>query len=311
MSHPASSAHEPMRPRDLLDLVALGGIWGGSFLFMRISVPEFGPVVLIALRVSIAAAMLTALLAARGNLRSVGSHAGRLALLGSFNTAIPFTLFAFATLRLPAGFSSVLNATVPLFGAIVGLIWLRQRLGARQSLGLVIGFAGVVVLVLGKAHPGATVFGGDGVAIAAGLSASLLYGIAAHYTKRHFAGVPPLVIATGTQLASSLMLLPLALYYWPATRPSLRAFLCALTLGLVCTGLAYLLYFRLLAHVGPTRSMTVTYLIPVFGMIWGALFLSERITLSMIVGCAIILLGIASVTTPRKPPAEPSARSTV
>lgn len=279
-----------MSTRDRVELVLLGAIWGSSFLFMRVAAPEFGPLALIAVRVAVAAVFLTAVLAWRGQAAGLRGNMRELTLIGTINSAVPFSLFAFATLSLSAGFSSVLNATAPLFAAAVGLLWLRERLSLRQNLGLALGFAGVVVLVSSKLS-----LAGDRLAVLAGLAAAVCYGIAAHYTKRRLARLKPLAIAAGSQIGASLVLLPFAVLTWPEAAPSTRSIVYAIVLGVVCTGLAYVLYFRLLERIGTARSMTVTYLVPLFGMLWGFLFLGEPVTLRMLLGGGVVLAGVTLV----------------
>lgn len=194
----------------------------------------------------------------------------------------------------------MLNATTPLFGALVGMLFLREPLGARRGLGLCVGFAGVVLLVSGKLRAGA-----DDTAIGAGLLAGLLYAISAHYTKRKLAGASPLAISAGSQIAAAVLLLPFALWYWPRELPSAAAWGCALTLGAICTALAYIVFFHLLRRAGTTRSMTVTYLVPVFGALWGYVWLDEPVTLTLLCGGAVILLGVLIVN--RAPSPKPSA----
>lgn len=279
-----------MKPRDGLEFLLLAALWGGSYLFMRVAAPEFGPVALIALRVAIAAACLLPVLWLRGGFGELKAHAGPIAVVGLISSALPFVLIAYALLSVTAGFAAILNATSPLFGAVVAHVWLRDRLSPSQALGLLIGFAGVVVLVWGKAsfQPG-----GSGWAILAALGATLLYGIATSFAKKRLAGVNPLAIATGSQLGAALALLPFAIGYWPPSPLPLKAWLSALALGVACTGVAYVLYFRLLANLGPTRAISVTFLIPVFGMLWGGLFIHEAITINMLVGGGVILVGTA------------------
>jgi drug/metabolite transporter (DMT)-like permease len=279
-----------MRPRDLLDLVLLAALWGGSFLFVRAAVPYFGPFALIELRVGIAALVLLPLLAMRGKFGELRRNAAAIAVVGLTNSALPFTLFAYASLTMTAGFAAILNATAPLFGAMVAHTWLKDRLTRVQGLGLLIGFSGVLLLVWGRT---AFAGGGSGWAVAAALCATLAYGIAANYTKRTLTGVGSLSIATGSQCAAALALLPLAMWAWPAVTPPLRTWLEVVLLGVASTAVAYLLYFRLIANVGPTRAVSVTFLVPVFGMLWGALYLGEVVTLSMLLGCGVILLGTA------------------
>jgi drug/metabolite transporter (DMT)-like permease len=282
-----------MRRRDITDLVLLAALWGASFLFTRIAAPAFGPIALAELRVAIAAVMLVALLAWRADLSELRTHAGRFLVLGAVNTAIPFSLFAYAALTITAGLASILNATVPLFGALVASAWLRERLAPLQWLGMAIGMAGVVGLSASKAE---FAVGGGALAIGAGLLASLSYGVAASVVKRYFTGVRPLAVAAGSQAAAALLLLPFAIALWPAAPIGAVDWTAGIALGVLCTGLAYLLYFRLLARVGPARAMTVTFLIPAFAMLWGWLFLGEEITGAMLAGCAVILAGTALAT---------------
>ena len=282
-----------MKNRDLVDLLVLGAIWGASFLFMRVAAPEFGAIPLIAARVGIAAMFLIVVLAQRGGLPHLYPNAARLTLLGAVNSAIPFSLFAYAVLSVTAGFASVLNATAPLFGALVAFVWLRDRPAPTRIAGLVVGFAGVLVLVWGRLSVSSD---GGGVAVLAGLSAAVLYGISANYAKKRMSDIDPFVIATGSLIAATVLLFPLALLYWPATPPSRLSWVSAVLLGVICTGVAYILYFRLLSRVGPSKTLAVTYLIPAFGVLWGHLFLNEPITTSMVVGCAVILLGTTLAT---------------
>jgi drug/metabolite transporter (DMT)-like permease len=282
-----------MKTRDLVDLFVLGAIWGASFLFMRVAAPEFGAIPLIAARVGIAAIFLIMVLAQRGGLPLLYPNAARLTLLGAMNSAIPFSLFAYAVLSVTAGFASVLNATAPLFGALVAFIWLRDRPAPTRIAGLIVGFAGVLVLVWGRL---AVASGGGGAAVLAGLSAAVLYGISANYAKKRMSDIDPFVIATGSLVAATLLLLPLALLYWPATPPSSQSWLSAVLLGVICTGVAYILYFRLLGRIGPSKTLAVTYLIPAFGVLWGHLLLDEPVTASMVVGCTVILLGTTLAT---------------
>ncbi|HEX4909802.1 MAG TPA: DMT family transporter [Permianibacter sp.] len=290
-----------MKPRDVIELLVLAAIWGSSFLFMRMAAPEFGPIPLIFIRVAIAMVFLLAVLGARGELAGLKGHNGHFSVVGLLNSAIPFTLFAFATLSLTAGFTSVLNASVPLFGALVAYFWLGDKLSGARIIGLIVGFLGVTVLVWGKIS---FKDNGSGWAIVAGLAASLSYGIAANYTKRHLSGVHPFANAAGSQIAATLMLLPFAIAYWPDAMPSAKSWFSVLALGVACTGIAYILFFRLIANVGPAKAVAVTYLLPVFGMLWGLLFLSEAITRNMILGCAVILLGTALATGILKWPAR-------
>lgn len=277
-----------MKAADLAELIVLAALWGASFLFMRVAAPAFGPVALIFVRVAVASACLLPILLWRGEARGLIDNWRPLLLVGLLNSALPFCLFAWATLSLSAGFTSVLNATAPLWGALVAYLWLKTALPLGRVMGLVIGFLGVLVLVWGKVSfkPG-----GDGWAIAAALLATLSYGIAANYSKQKLAQVSPLLVAGGSQIAACLLLLPLAIWLWPAQPVAAVAWQASVVLGIACTALAYLLFFRLIAHVGPSKAIAVTFLIPLFAILWGGLFLGEVLSMPMLLGGGIILAG--------------------
>ncbi|MBB5204162.1 drug/metabolite transporter (DMT)-like permease [Inhella inkyongensis] len=281
-----------MKARDLLDLMLLGAIWGASFLFMRLSSPEFGPLTLAFLRVAGAALLLLPILAWRHGLQSWRGKGSALLAAGFLNSALPFALYAYAALHLPTALSSILNATVPMWGAVVAWVWLGQRPGPWRVLGLALGFAGVSWLVLAKS--GASLEGETRtLAVLACALATLNYAIGAVATKRWLGDVPPVAVAAGSQLGASLCLLPFGLWAWPSATPSPSAWLSLLALSLLCTGVAYLFYFRLMHRIGPTQAVTVTFLIPVFAVIWGAVFLHEALTLSMLGGGLLVLAGTA------------------
>lgn len=281
-----------MQRRDLFDLVLLAALWGGSFLFMRIAVPEFGAMPLIELRVGLAALVLLPVLALRRGLGGLRRHAGRLAVVGVVNSALPFTLLAWAMLSMSAGFGAIMNSTAPLFGALIAYFWLGDRLTRNRVLGLLIGFCGVVVLAWDKVSFQA---GGDGLALLAAMAATLCYGIGANFTKRYLGDVPALTTATGSQLVAAVVMLPLAVWSWPAQMPGAAAWGSAVALAVACTGLALIIFFRLIVRIGPAKAISVTFLIPAFGMLWGGLFLGEQVTPRMLTGTVIILLGTSLV----------------
>ncbi|SIT20808.1 DMT family transporter [Achromobacter sp. MFA1 R4] len=279
-----------MRQRNLMDLLLLAAVWGGSFLFMRVAVPEFGPIALIELRVGLAALFLLPAALWRGKLRVIARHWKALLVVGTLNAAVPFLLYAYAAQSLGAGFLSVANAVTPVWGAVVGWLWLKDKLPWMRSLGLLIGLVGIVVLVWNKLDFGA---GGTGPAVLAAISAPVFYGIAANWTKRFLSGVDALASATGSMIAASLVLLPFAIPAWPDTPASATAWIATILLAVVCTGAAYIIFFRLIANVGPTAAVSVTFLVPIFGVVWGATLLDEAVTPSIAIGAAIILVGTA------------------
>jgi drug/metabolite transporter (DMT)-like permease len=217
--------------------------------------------------------------------------------VGVFNSALPFLLFTVAALVLNAGLSGIFNATAPLWGAVVAWLWLKDRPTRARAAGLAVGFAGVLFLAWDGASfkPGAHGVS-PALGIAACMTATLLYGFTVNYTKKALTGVPPLAVAAGSQAWAAVFTLVPALWFWPAALPGVRAWTAVAVLALACTGLAYLLFFRLIAHVGPAQAIAVTYLIPVFAIGWGALFLGEAVTAPMLLGGAIVLLGTALAT---------------
>lgn len=286
-----------MKPLDIAELVALAAVWGASFLFMRIAAPEFGPLALTALRVAGATLFLLPLLAWRGAFGPLRTHWKAMAVVGIANSALPFTLFTIAALAINAGLSAILNSTAPLWGAAIAALWLHDRLTLSRAVGLAVGFAGVLFLAWDKASFRSGEHGvSAGLAVVCCLLATACYGFAANYTKHALGGVNPLAVAAGSQLAAALALALPAAWTWPAAMPGAGAWSAVAVLAVVCTGIAYLMYFRLIARLGPSRAISVTFLIPLFGTLWGALFLGETITGAMLVGGVVILAGTALVT---------------
>ena len=278
----------------LAEFILLAAIWGASFLFMRLGAAEFGPMATAGLRVGIAALFLMPLLLLHGQWPTLARHWRKIFFLGLINSAIPFACYSYAVLAISTGLSSLLNATVPLFGAVVAWLWLKDRPHGLKILGLLIGFVGVAMLAWGKASFKPDASGASsGWAIVACLVATLCYGIAASFAKRYLSGVPSLVVATGSQLGATFGLALPTLLFWPSTLPSATAWLALLAVGVLCTGVAYVLYFRLIDKVGAAASLTVTFLIPVFAVIYGLLFLGESVTAWMLFCGAIILCGTA------------------
>ena len=282
-----------MRPRDVAELIALAALWGGSFLFMRIAVPAFGPVAIALLRVAGATLLLWPLLAARGDLGMLRRRWRPIALLGLTNSALPFLGFAYAAISIDSGVLSIFNSASPLFAAVIAWLWLADRMTPARIVGLGLGFAGVVWIAVYKAglHGGGTV-----PAILACLGAALCYGVSPSLTKRYLSGVPPLAVATGSQVSATAFLALPAFLAWPATPPAPTAWLVVAALAFFCTGLAYVLYFRLIANAGPANAIAVTYLVPIFAIAWGSLFLDETPTWPLLGGCAVVFLGTALAT---------------
>ena len=282
-----------MTARDLLSLVLLGVLWGASFLFIRVAVPVFGPFPLVEARVALAALALLLYGVAVGRLPKLRAHWGRFLVLGLVNSAIPFSLIAFAEIELTASLAAILNSTTVLFTAVVSALWTGEALTSGKLSGVVLGVAGVAVLV-----------GWDPVdltaavllSVGAMLLASLSYAFGATYAKRAFTDLPPTTMAVGQQAgAATILLLPAAVSL-PERSVSLVAGLAVLGLALLSTAVAYLLYFRLIENVGPTSTVTVTFLVPVFGLLFGVVLLGEPFGVGTLMGLAIILTSVALVT---------------
>ena len=279
-----------MRPADTARLVALAAIWGASFLFNRIAAPALGPVLTAEARTLIAGIALAAYFGVTGYNPEWRRWGRQYLIVGVLTSAVPFLLWAYAALTLTAGLMSVLNATSPMWGAVWSALLLRERLDARRVLGLVIGIAGVALVTqpeAGKILPYGPVL--------AALGAAFCYGLAGAYMRRWAGGVPSRGMAVGTQLIAGILLIPFIALAPPEGTPSMPIIASMLALGLVCGAIAYLLYFRLIADIGATRALTVTYLIPVFGVLWGALFLGEALSLAMLAGGALVILGTVFV----------------
>jgi drug/metabolite transporter (DMT)-like permease len=292
----AHAAHVPLKPWGR-DFILLAAIWGSSFLFMRIGALEFGALPTAAVRVTIAALFLLPLVWMRGLLPELKKHWRRTFFIGLLNSGIPFACFSFALLSISTGLSAIMNATVPMFGALIAWGWLKDKLTASRLLGLVIGFSGVALLAWDKASFTPDASGkSSGLALLACLLAVLCYGISASYTKRYLSGLPPLVTAAGSQIGATLGLAVPALWLWPARMPGASAWLALLFVGVVCTGIAYILFFRLIEHAGPPRALSVTFLVPVFAVLYGVTFLGETVTPWMLGCAAVIVCGTALST---------------
>jgi drug/metabolite transporter (DMT)-like permease len=264
---------------------------------MRLGAAEFGPVALAFVRVAGAALLLVPLMLLKQQSGAWRTHGRAIAGIGIINSALPFLLYAVAALALTTALLSVFNATVPIWGALIAWLWLKDRLSASRWLGLAIGVAGVVGLGWGKADFTAGEHGvSAAIGVAACLGATALYGLGANVSRRWLQGLPPLAVAAGSQAAATLALLVPAALWWPAVNPGATAWAAAIALSVLCTGLAYVLFFRLIARTGAATATSVTFLIPAFALLWGFLALGEVPTGAMLVGCAVILLGTALAT---------------
>ncbi|MCD8494367.1 MAG: DMT family transporter [Burkholderiaceae bacterium] len=283
-----------MRGQDITDLILLAAIWGSSFLFISIAVHDFGPFALMALRTGIGLAILLPLLLWRHALPDLVRHWKPIFIVGIINAAVPFTLLAYAAFVIPAGVLSILNAATPLWGALFAALWIKDILPTWRIAGLVIGFCGMVLLVWDELEIDALI--GTGLGLAAGLAAPMSYGLSSTFTNRYLMGVKSIAVATGALMSATLALAPLAFFMWPEGEISQRSWGALLMLAILCTGVTYIIFYRLVMNAGPARASTVTLLIPVFGVLWGWMWLQEEVTGVILIATAIILAGTALAT---------------
>jgi drug/metabolite transporter (DMT)-like permease len=282
-----------MGTRDLGALLLLSALWGASFIYIRVAVPALGPFVLVELRVGLAAVALVLCAALVGRLPKLRGRWRQFALLGAVNVAIPFSLISAAEINLTASLAAILNSTTVMFTAVVAAVWMGDALTARKLVGVALGIVGVTVLV-----------GWDPIAmnwavalsVGAMLAASLAYALGSVYAKRTFADSPPLAIASGQLAAAAMLMLPLAAVSAPEQSPSTIVVLSVLGLALPSTAVAYMLYFRLIANVGPTSTSTVTLLVPLFGLLFGVVLLDEPVGVGTLAGLVLILSSVTLIT---------------
>ena len=282
----AAPAADTASWRTPVELTLLGAVWGGSFLFMRVAAADFGPFALVEARLALGALTLMPFL---WRSRALFTPAVwlRVAGIATINSVLPFVLFAWGAERAPAGIGAITNAMTVMFAALVAFLFYGERIGRWRWFGLVAGFVGVTILASGHIA-GASV----GAAALAGTAAALCYGLGINFVRHYLSGFPSAAIAAANLGAGALLLLPLAIYSWPHHPIPAASWLSAVLLGVLCTGIAFVFYYRLIARIGAPRTATVTYLIPLFGVIWAWLLLGEGVTLSMVLAGALILAGV-------------------
>jgi drug/metabolite transporter (DMT)-like permease len=266
-----------------LELGVLGAIWGASFMFMRVAAPHFGAIPLVEVRLALGSLVLLPFLW-RARAQFGPRLWAKIAIIGAINSAVPFMLFAWAAQRAPAGVGAIANAMTVLFTALVGVLFFGEKIGTRRAVALLVGFVGVTVLASGKVA-GMSI----GWAVAAGAAAAFLYGVGINLVRRHLTGLPPAAVASATLGMSALLVLPFAVATWPRQVIPVESWLSACMLGVLCTGIAFVMYYRLIARIGASRASTVTYLVPVFGVAWAWWLLDEPLTVTMGIAGALII----------------------
>lgn len=276
----------------MLRLICLAAIWGGSFLFMRISANALGPAYLIEARVLFAAVSLLVVAWYMKKRLDFTAHTRHFFIIGLFNTALPFLLFAYAAQTLPASILSILNSTAAIWGAAIAIVWSRSLPTLRVIVGLISGVIGVYILV---GLDNALLPAGSGAAMIAGVMAACCYGIASNYAK-NAPKISSFDNAHGSMWAACLIVLPLLPFMPIREMPDVQISISVILLGVVCTGLAYLLYFRLIEDLGPPSALSVTFLIPLFGILWGYLFLGQQVGWNTALGALFVIGGTMLVT---------------
>jgi len=284
-----------LKPVHLFLLILLASFWGGSFLFIRLAVPDFGVAPLAAARSSIAALTLMPLVLIGSRRAEFLRHWKVLAVVGLISTALPVLLLTISTRYTSAGYASILNALTPLFSALLAWLWLKEGLSRSAVIGIILGFCGVLVMVLDRETIASSL---PLLPVLAGVGATFFYGLTANFSRRYLRGISSVTVAAGSQVFAGLFLLTLALPQWPAAPLPALSWVYAAILGIVCTGMAYMVFFHLIEQVGVARTVVVTYLVPVFALLWGSLILHETITMQMLGGAALILTGIGLTTRP-------------
>lgn len=279
--------------QDIFELLILSAIWGSSFLFLRIASPEFGPIFLIEMRVASGLAVLLPMCFLLGKFQELKQNWKMIFIVSLTNMAIPFCFFAYSALNMGAGLLSIFNATVPIFTAIIAFVFFKERLSNFGIAGLIVGFFGVVVLVFEPSDSSGVT---SKLAAPSALFACVLYGIALNIVSHKLRGVSGIAITTGGLLFSTVLLFPLAIWERPEVMPTGSVWLSVLALGIVCTGFGYILFYRLIAKIGSQQAIMTTYLIPIFSILWGNLFLAESITLFVIFGGMLVLMGVGMTT---------------
>lgn len=282
-----------MRAADTGRLVALAAIWGAAFIFMRVAAPVLGPIWTPELRVLLGGLALLAWFRLTGFDPGLRTHWRAYLVVGSIGIAAPFALYSFAAMHAPASLLAIVNATAPIFGLAWGALFGIERVTRRKALGLALGVAGVALLARPAGFDESARFG---LAMAAALGACCLYGVVGVLVQRFAAGVAPRAMAVGNQLAAAVVLIPLLPFAPPLAVPSALVLANVVALAVLASGVAFILYFRLIADIGATRALTVTYLIPFFGLLWGALFLGESLPAAALAGGVLILGGTVLVT---------------
>ena len=280
-----------MESKDWFLLTALAAIWGSAFMFIKISAVDFGPILLVTLRLLIAGLVFMPLLLRKKYRLLFKSHLPGIIIIAIFSNALPFTLFAFASLGATSNMLGILNGTTAFLTTVIAYFWLNESISSKQIIGLCLGFLGVIILV-NPANGSSTV-----IASMCALLGSLCYAFNGNYLEKFHSNSNKKVLIGWSMLFGGLFMTPFAFFNLPDAIPNLNSFLALLWLAVVSTGIGYLGYIRLINRIGAVKTSTLTYLLPVFSIIWGAIFLQEKITLIILVGFLFVMMGMYFANT--------------
>ena len=275
-----------MELKNWILLILLGAVWGSAFMFIKISADDFGPILLVNLRLLLAGALFLPFLLRKKYLAHFKSHFPGILILSIFSNAFPFTMFSYASLGATSNMLGILNGTTAFMTMVVAYFWLKESITPKQIFGIILGFLGILVLV-NPANGSATI-GASGFALVGALS----YSFSGVYIQKYQLNANKFVLIGWAMLFGGLLLTPLSFFNLPDEMPDNNAIAALLWLGIVSTGIAYLGYIRLIEQIGAVRTSTVTYLLPVFSIIWGSIFLQEKITWIIFGGFIFVMIGM-------------------
>jgi len=275
-----------MELKNWILLILLGAVWGSAFMFIKISADDFGPILLVNLRLLLAGALFLPFLLQKKYLAYFKSHFSGILILGIFSNAFPFTMFSYASLGATSNMLGILNGTTAFMTMVVAYFWLKESISLKQIFGIILGFLGILVLV--NPANGSATLGASGFALVGALS----YSFSGVYIQKYQLNANKFVLIGWAMLFGGLLLTPLSFFNLPDQIPDNNAIAALMWLGIVSTGIAYLGYIRLIEQIGAVRTSTVTYLLPVFSIIWGSIFLQEKITWIIFGGFIFVMIGM-------------------
>ena len=272
-------------------LIFLGALWGSAFMFIKVATPEYGPVALVNARLIIASLIFLPILLRKKYLPLLAPIWKHVLILSVINNMIPFTLFSYASLGSSSNILAILNATTAFNTMVIAYFWINESVTLKQIIGLILGFIGVIILV-NPQNSAATL-----ISSISCLFAAAFYSLSTVFIQKNSAKTNKLVLIGWSIVFSAILMMPISYIYLPESIPSFEANISAVWLGAVSTGLGFLGYVRLIDKIGAVKTSIVAYFLPVFGILWGYIFLDEKISTSVVIGCLVVLIGIFLATS--------------